>query len=100
MEHSQRERGTPGHDQNPVSPGARVDALDPSRVVAPMTGRVLTVRAKPNDTVSAGDELCVLEAMKMEHSLVAAMDGKIKAVHVEEGQQVTSGQLLVEFETG
>jgi len=68
------------------------------RVIAPMNGRVAAVHVKPGDPVAAGDPLVVLEAMKMEHALVARAAGKVKAVHVEAGAQVAPGRLLVELD--
>ena len=68
------------------------------RVVAPMPGRVLALDVQAGQSVSIGDRLLVLEAMKMEHRLVAKVAGTVSAVHVAEGDQVGDGMMLVEIE--
>ncbi|MEM7077081.1 MAG: biotin carboxylase N-terminal domain-containing protein [Pseudomonadota bacterium] len=64
-------------------------------LVAPMPGAVLSTDVAPGDTVSKGQLLLILEAMKMEHRITAPADGKVEAVHVSAGDQVENGQLLV-----
>ncbi len=63
--------------------------------VAPMPGTVLSTAVSAGNTVSKGDLLVILEAMKMEHRITAPMAGEIESVHVTEGEQVENGQLLV-----
>ena len=65
---------------------------------APMSAAVVAVRVAVGDTVTKGDTLGVLEAMKMEHRVVAAASGRVTAVHVVAGQQVASRQVLFEME--
>jgi 3-methylcrotonyl-CoA carboxylase alpha subunit len=67
-------------------------------VRSPLPGKIIDLRVKPGDTVSKGQALLVLEAMKMEHTLVAPADGKVKAVRYGPGEQVAEGAELVEFE--
>lgn len=67
-------------------------------VHAPMPGLVLSVAVTPGQTVSAGDRLVVLEAMKMENEIRAGTSGKVKAVHVTPGDSVSKHSLLIEFE--
>lgn len=62
---------------------------------APMPGKVLQVGVKPGDDVSAGDPLLILEAMKMENVLAAEVAGTVKEVHVQSGDMVDPGKLLV-----
>ena len=78
----------------------RVAGVEPGadgRVLAPMPGRVLALDVAVGAEVRAGDRLLVLEAMKMEHRLVAKVAGTVSAVHVAEGDQVGDGMLLVEI---
>ena len=63
-----------------------------------MPGLVKSVAVSAGDMVSDGQEVCVIEAMKMQNSLVAAVSGKVKAVHVKEGDTVDDEQVLVELE--
>ncbi len=64
-------------------------------LVAPMPGTVLATSVMPGDTVSKGELLLLLEAMKMEHRITALRDGEVSDVHVAVGDQVENGQLLV-----
>ena len=67
-------------------------------IEAPMPGAVRAVLVKAGDVVSEGQKLAVLEAMKMEHGLLAARDGVVAAVLVSEGDQVEAGTALVQLE--
>lgn len=71
--------------------------LNPNEIHAPMPGKITAIK-KSSGTVSHGDVVIMMEAMKMEYSLKANTDGKIKRISVKEGDQVTQGQLLVEIE--
>lgn len=65
---------------------------------APLPGVVIKINAKVGDKVSAGDTLLILEAMKMENNITADANGTIKAILCKEGDQVQSGQALVELD--
>jgi biotin carboxyl carrier protein len=67
-------------------------------VKAPMPGLVLNLMVEAGQTVSKGDPLLILEAMKMENVLKAAGDGTIKSIAVQKGMAVEKGQLLLEME--
>lgn len=64
---------------------------------APMPGVVLKVLAKPGQEVTKGMPLLILEAMKMEHQILATRDGVIKAIHCREGELVQPGADLIEM---
>jgi acetyl-CoA carboxylase biotin carboxylase subunit len=66
--------------------------------LAPMPGKILAVKAAPGDSVKKGEALIILEAMKMEHEVVAPHDGVVLQVLVEVGQQVDTGAVLVVIE--
>jgi 3-methylcrotonyl-CoA carboxylase alpha subunit len=68
-------------------------------VRAPLPGKIIDLRVKVGDTVSRGQPLLVLEAMKMEHTLTAPADGTVKSIRYAVGEQVPEGAELVEFET-
>ena len=61
-----------------------------------MPGSVAAVHVAEGETVRAGQPLVVVEAMKMEHPLVAPFDGTVAALHVRAGQQVAMDEALVE----
>ncbi|XP_040596869.1 propionyl-CoA carboxylase alpha chain, mitochondrial isoform X2 [Mesocricetus auratus] len=65
---------------------------------SPMPGVVVTVSVKPGDMVAEGQEICVIEAMKMQNSMTAGKMGKVKSVHCKAGDTVGEGDLLVELE--
>ena len=74
---------------------ASVRGGDTDLIEAPMPGLVKAVLARPGQAVAEGDRLAVLEAMKMEHSLLAARDGIVAEVLVADGAQVEAGAALV-----
>ena len=80
-----------------IEPGSS-SAEDEGGLVAPMPGKVLEVLVAQGDVVEAGTPLMVLEAMKMEHRIVAAVDGTVVTVHYEAGDQVAQGAVLLDLE--
>ena len=72
--------------------------LEPGALEAPMPGRVAAVKVAPGQRVAKGEELVVVEAMKMENALRAPADGVVRAVHVAAGDAVAPGRPLVEIE--
>jgi 3-methylcrotonyl-CoA carboxylase alpha subunit len=83
-----------------IDPLARAAAAqgDGNLIEAPMPGLVRSVDAKPGQKVVKGDRLAVLEAMKMEHALLAARDGVVAEVLAQAGDQVEAGAALVRLE--
>ncbi|XP_077926252.1 propionyl-CoA carboxylase alpha chain, mitochondrial isoform X3 [Halichoerus grypus] len=74
-------------------------AEDTSSILrSPMPGVVVAVSVKPGDMVAEGQEICVIEAMKMQNSMAAGKTGKVKSVHCKAGDTVGEGDLLVELE--
>jgi len=73
-----------------------VQSVNASNAIrAPMHGRVVQIEAIDNDSVSAGQLLVIMEAMKMEHHLLAPSDARIGQILVRAGDQVVSGQILI-----
>ena len=87
----------------PPPPPPRADGL--MRVEAPMVG-VFYRASQPGsppfvevgDVVTAGQTLCVLEAMKLFNELKAEADGRVRSIHADNGQPVEFGTLLFELE--
>jgi biotin carboxyl carrier protein len=89
---------TPQTAKVPASTPAPQPGGDTSKVIsAPIPGVIISVNAKVGDKVSAGQEVCVLEAMKMKNSIKSTRAGKINAVHINPGDHVQHGQVLFEF---
>lgn len=86
----------------PPSPAASVARSAVQTVAgvvrAPVPGRVLSIKVKVGDTVAEGDLLLMLEAMKMENEIRAAVRGVVREVFVSEGARVGEGEPLVSIE--
>ncbi|HNB20464.1 MAG TPA: 3-methylcrotonyl-CoA carboxylase, partial [Agitococcus sp.] len=80
------------------SPPQTADAASQNKILAPMDGLLVNILAKVGDTVSAGQTLLLLEAMKIEHPLKAPCAGVVKEILVHEKQQVKKRQLLLVIE--
>jgi geranyl-CoA carboxylase alpha subunit len=65
---------------------------------APLNAKVSQVSVSAGDVVAEGQSLMVLEAMKMEHHILAAAAGKVKSISVHAGDQVVPGQVLAQIE--
>jgi 3-methylcrotonyl-CoA carboxylase alpha subunit len=84
----------------PRATGAAVGAVADGAIVSPMPGKLIAVEVRQGDKVAKGQKLVTLEAMKMEHSLVAPFDGIVAELNATEGAQVSEGALLVRIEKG
>jgi len=74
-------------------------ALDQCSANSPMPGQALKILVEVGQKVSAGDPLIILEAMKMEHTMRAAVDGVVESILVSVGEIVGPGQLLVQIKS-
>ena len=63
-----------------------------------MPGRVVAIKVKRGKSVSVGDEVGVIEAMKMEQSIRTMIDGKVSKIHVKPTQQVESDDPLIDID--
>lgn len=66
-------------------------------VLAPMAGKIVSVKVKEGDRVNLGDVLCTLEAMKMENEIAATKSGEVEQVRIIEGTAVNEGDLLIKI---
>lgn len=64
------------------------------QITAPMPGKILGVKAKVGDSVTKGQVVAILEAMKMENEIVAPQDGTIASIDVNEGASVEAGNII------
>ena len=65
---------------------------------SPMPGTIISFAIKEGDTIITGDEVCILEAMKMQQSLKAELSGIVKKINFQSGAQVATDDILVELE--
>ena len=72
-------------------------AASDGAILSPMPGRIIAVAVAAGDTVVKGQKLLTLEAMKMEHSLIAPFDGTVAELNAAEGGQVSEGVLLAKI---
>jgi acetyl-CoA carboxylase carboxyltransferase component len=79
---------------------ATVPTPPQTQVTAPFAGTVIAVAHGPEEQVNAGEALVVLEAMKMEHEILAESAGVVQRVEVAVGEAVQAGQLLAVMEAG
>jgi biotin carboxyl carrier protein len=71
---------------------------DPRIILSFIPGTVLDIMIKPGQKVSKGDDLMILDAMKMQNKLKCIMDGKVKSIAVKKGDKVSKGTVLLELE--
>ena len=69
-----------------------------SEIKAPMAGKIIDIKVNVGDSVSEGDEVVVLEAMKMELPVVAEASGTVKEINCNKGEGVEGEAVLVVLE--
>ena len=92
--------GTPQAATGKAAPASSAPAAPTSSaksVLAPLPGVIVAISVKPGDAVAHGQELCVIEAMKMKNVIRASRAGTIGAVHVTVNQHVKHHDVLLEF---
>lgn len=77
---------------------SKASQADPKKILAPMPGKITSIKVQAGSTIAAGQVVVTMEAMKMEYNLKAATDGKIGEVLCKVGQQVKLGELLIKIE--
>lgn len=90
----------PSPVHQPVSPkpaAQPANAASGNRFTAPMPGTVLDILVKPGDAVTVGQQLCLLEAMKMKSAIRSPREGIIASVEVTDKQRVAFGETLFIF---
>jgi geranyl-CoA carboxylase alpha subunit len=81
-----------------AQPWANIDTTTSGALTAPMPGLLAALHVAAGDTVTKGETLAVLEAMKMQHQLTAPADGTVAKLHVDAGQQLAKGALILTME--
>ena len=78
-----------------AAPAAPKAAVVGNKVVAPLPGRVIALKVKEGDTVAAGDEVALLEAMKMENSITSDYAGTVQQILVAEGENIATDAVIM-----
>jgi biotin carboxyl carrier protein len=81
-------------ERSPQNAGISDTVLGPIVITAPMSGRIVSLKASPNRSVDKGQPLAVLEAMKMENEIVAPKTGIVNEVYVQPGALVKAGDKI------
>jgi propionyl-CoA carboxylase alpha chain len=69
-----------------------------SQLIAPITGKIVAIKVTKNQIVKAGQELIILEAMKMENVIYAQYDATIGDIYIQNGENIQAGQMIMDFE--
>ena len=89
---------TPGILVPPPASRVNPTTADGNVIRSPMPGRVISILVRPGDTVSVGQEVCVVEAMKMEQSIRSPQNGTVKEIRVQPMESVRTNDPLMELE--
>lgn len=107
---AESDAATPVMVQNPARPAAPAPAAAAEKaaagaekaaagagkaVTSPLPGVVIAIKVNVGDVVKSGQEVAVLEAMKMENSIEATQDGTVTAVHVTKGDSIQEGTAII-----
>lgn len=100
---AESDAATPVMIQNPARPAAPAPAAAAEKaaagagkaVTSPLPGVVIAIKVNVGDVVKSGQEVAVLEAMKMENSIEATQDGTVTAVHVTKGDSIQEGTAII-----
>ena len=79
-----------------IEPGVRTE-VSSGDCISPMPGKILELFVSVGEQVEQGQPLLVLEAMKMEHRILAPQDGEVGAIHAQMGEQVEQGKSLIDI---
>ena len=81
-----------------LASAGQAEADHAGSLTAPMPGKIIAIEVQAGDKVKRGQALLVMEAMKMEHTIVAGVDGIVENIHFGVGEQVAEGAVLISLE--
>jgi biotin carboxyl carrier protein len=73
-------------------------APNPKEIKSYIPGTIIKLKVKAGSKVKAGEVILILEAMKMMNKVLMPFDGKVKQIHVTEGEKVPKGKIMIELE--
>ena len=68
------------------------------KIISPMDGKILEIKVKVGDQINSGDEVIVLEAMKMELPIIAEESGTVREIVCNKGDSVRTGETLIIYD--
>jgi glutaconyl-CoA/methylmalonyl-CoA decarboxylase subunit gamma len=68
---------------------------NPGSIVAPIPGRIMSIKVQVGDSVKTGQTLATMEAMKMENNIVSTADGTVKEILVQQGAELATGDVIM-----
>ncbi len=92
-----RARAVPSTDTTPSEGTGTKGGRITGTIKAPLPATVLSIHCKVGDTITVGQKLLVLEAMKMENNIDSDKEGKVVAIHITPGQNVMEGDVMIEI---
>jgi biotin carboxyl carrier protein len=78
----------------PAAPAAR-KVVGKGDIIAPIPGRITSIKVKEGDTVSVGQTVATMEAMKMENNIVSTASGVVKEIRAQKDAEVATGQVIM-----
>jgi 3-methylcrotonyl-CoA carboxylase alpha subunit len=72
--------------------------IQDSKIVAPLSGKIISLNCQPDDQLQMGETMCIIESMKMENEIRSFKKGTVKRLFVKINDQVSEGDLLIEFD--
>lgn len=89
----------PSHAPQPAAPVAvpapSSGPLEGEPILAPIPGLILDVKVEVGETITAGQTVAIIEAMKMENSIASHVAGQVKAIRVQKGSQVSTRDVIM-----
>ncbi len=70
---------------------------NPKKITSLIPGTIIKIDVKVGQTVSEGEQILILEAMKMKNKILFGMDGTVKSIHVKEGEKIPKDFLMLEM---
>lgn len=86
---------TGAHQNTGPAKGVLPQATAPGHIVSPMPGNLTKIKVTVGDSVKEGDVVAIVEAMKMEHEVLASVSGEVKEIYAQEGMQANNGVAIM-----
>lgn len=83
------------HQNTGPAKGVLPQATAPGHIVSPMPGNLTKIKVAVGDSVKEGDVVAIVEAMKMEHEVLASVSGEVKEIYAQEGMQANNGVAIM-----